>query len=155
MKNLILALSLFVVLVQTGCNRNHVDGRLITSYSVETASGDERKSLVLDLEVYLAKSGMKKGGKGKDPGFGASGFHNAGEAAEFWVSPTGEYSLSIVLNPNGKLLSGDIGWDFNGDRADWVELEAEIVGFQTDLVNWFRKRPEVIQKESSYWDGKL
>lgn len=148
-------LSIFAIvfsILLVGCNREHIDGRSITSYSIETNSEADREAIVNDFVTFLGDSGLKKAAS---PGTDTSGFKTLGENTELWKSASAPYTITISKNPNPKYLSGDISWKFRGSNADWMKLESEIQQFQRKVVDWFKMRPDVIHKESSYWDASM
>ena len=152
MKTHLSTLALVFSALLVGCDREHVDGRLITSYSIETNTEADRDAIVNDFEAFLGQSGLKKAAS---PGADPAGFKTQGENTELWESASPPYSITISENPNPKYLSGNISWDFRGSNADWTKLESELQQFQREVVEWFKKRPDVLHKESSYWDGSM
>ncbi|MGJ8641474.1 MAG: hypothetical protein ACSHYA_18940 [Opitutaceae bacterium] len=146
------ALFLVFFFLLVGCTREHVDGRLITSYSIEITSEADRETLVNEFEEFLGQSGMKKVAS---PGTSTGGFKMHGENTEHWESTSAHYMITVSENPNLKYLSGDIAWNFRGSDADWAKLESELQQFQRGLVEWFKERPDVLHEESSYWDGSM
>lgn len=103
-------LSIFAIvfsILLVGCNREHIDGRSITSYSIETNSEADREAIVNDFVTFLGDSGLKKAAS---PGTDTSGFKTLGENTELWKSASAPYTITISKNPNPKYLSGDISW---------------------------------------------
>jgi len=140
------------LLLFAGCDREHVDERLITSYSIETQTEAERNLVAKEFQSFLDTLGMEKAlAAGAHP----EGFHKDGEITVRCNSKTAPYSITIVKNPHPKYLSGDIAWDFRGPKKDWLKFESELRGFQTQVVEWYKKRPDVLQKESTYWDCSM
>jgi len=152
MKTKLVTLALAFSVLLVGCNRDHVDERLITSYSIKTNSETNRKKIVNDFETFLARFGLKKSAS---PYAETAGVKTQGESTELWESIGVPYSITISKNPNPKYLSGDLAWDFRGSKEDWKKEELEIQRFQREVVIWFKKRPDVVHKESSYWDGSM
>ena len=144
-------LVIFIALL-TGCNRERVDGRLITSYSIETRTEQERDTVEKEFQVFLGGLGMQKA---LAAGAHDAGFHAAGETTVRWTSKSASYSITVTKNSSPKYLSGDIAWEFRGPKQDWANFEADLQAFQNRVVDWFKKRPELVHKESSYWDGSM
>ena len=103
--------SLVFMILVTGCNRKHVDERLITSYSIETRTEQERNLVEKEFQLFLGKLGMQKALAGSVP---TEGFHAKGETTIRWISKMPPYSITITRNPHPKYLSGDIAWNFRG-----------------------------------------
>ena len=152
MKTIATIMTLFVGALLSGCNREHIDERLITSYSIETHTEVERDTVITEFERFLGDSGLKKA---VVPGGDAAGFNVKGGRKELWTSDNPPFSITVEANPHPTYLSGDISWNYRGQKADWPKFEGNVKRFQTQLVEWFNKRPDVIHKESTFWDGSM
>ena len=153
MKPLLLPLfAVFSLLLVAGCHREHVDGRRITSYSIEVKAEADLDVVEKEFQMFLDKLGMQQVTTVQTDEAGSDG---EGEKTVKWLSRTDSYSLTITQVPNSKYQSGDIIWVFRGPSKDWAKLEIELQGFQEQVVEWFKKRPELLHKESSYWDGLM
>lgn len=150
MRNYLFAAALLSLASLVGCHREYVNGRLITSYSIEATSEAERDLIVDDFQKFLGKLGLKKS---KSSGSQTAGFHSQGETTELWEAANGTYGITISENPYPQYLSGDVSWNFRGSIADWTILEGDLQKLQSEVVDWFQNRPDVLHKESSYWDG--
>ena len=140
------------MILSAQCNNDHVDKRLITSYSIETRTEHERDLVEKEFKLLLGKLGMQKALAAE---VHAAGFHGQGETTVRWTSKTSPYSITITRGSYPKYLSSDIAWDFRGSKQDWQKFEQELQGFQKKVVEWFKKRPELLHKESTYWDGSM
>ena len=140
------------MILSAQCNNDHVDERLITSYSIETRTEHERDLVEKEFKLLLGKLGMQKALAAE---VHAAGFHGQGETTVRWNSKTSPYSITITRGSYPKYLSSDIAWDFRGSKQDWQKFEQELQEFQKKVVEWFKKRPELLHKESTYWDGSM
>ena len=153
MKVILLTLfSLTSVSLISSCQREKVDGRLITSYSIKADTEADRVAIITDFETFLDKSGMQKA---LAAGAHKEGFHGDGDTTVRWDSLAEPFSITVTKSKFPKLLSGDIAWDFRGSKADWLKLEFKLQDFQKEVVEWFKKRPDVNHVESSFWDGSM
>ena len=144
-------LAIFIALI-VSCNREYVDGRLITSYSIKTRTEEECDIVEKDFQVFLDKKGMQKAlaEEAHD-----AGFHGEGDTTVRWNSRSAPFSITVTKSQFPKNLSGDIAWEFRGPKEDWLVFKAELQEFQDEVIDWFKKRPELEHKESTYWDGSL
>ena len=152
MKTNLLTFTLVVVALLSGCSRDHVDSRILTSYSIVSKSEADRDVIVDDFEEFLGQSGLENTPVESGD---TAGLKSEGESTELWRSASAPYAITITENPEPVYLTGDISWDFRGAKADWPILRSEIQEFQRSVVDWFKMRPDVNHKDSTYWDGSM
>ncbi|MGJ8673663.1 hypothetical protein [Rubritalea sp.] len=155
MKTSLCALLLaLVALLTTGCQREKVDQRRITSYSVEAKSEASRLIVAEEFETFLVTSGMAMQ-KDMVAVVPKEGFQEQGKFAVQWCSMSEPFSLTVEFGDRAEYLAGDIRWSFRGSKEEWLKLKTKLQKFQKQIVEWFERRTDIIHSGSSFWDGSI